>query len=257
MGLRYDASCICHSGVVRLSNEDNLLFFGQILPQDHYPDVFTAEKQGVLSEPVFLAVFDGISGEAFGEKASRSAADALGSLRKKRLLEKEYRYLEYALGQMNDAVYRCACQLQAERVGTTAVGIYLNGSRTQLFNAGDSPAFLLRDGVLTQQSVEDTNREYLLRQGKTTEKPRLIQHLGIDPSSMRLEPHILPYCPVSGDLLLLCSDGLTDMVDQDTITQILYSKDSAAVKAQKLADTAIAQGGKDNITVLICAFTEE
>ena len=252
-----DAACACHTGLIRKSNEDNFLFFGQYLPAEHSSSDSVLEKQNVKAEDIVLAVFDGISGEQFGEIASYSAAEYLSTINKKRFFEREQSYLEKTLQDLNAVIAQKAAQLQVERMGTTVVGLYITKSNLRVFNIGDSRAFLLNAKGLSQISIEDTNKPFLRKNGNANMKPRLIQYLGVNPDTMRIEPHVQSSTIASGDVVLLCSDGLTDMVAEDEILRILSEDASVKEITEALIQAALAGGGKDNITAIVCRFYEE
>ena len=86
---------------------------------------------------------------------------------------------------------------------------------------------------------------------KKNTKPSLTQHLGIDEEEFLVEPSIVRMELQAGDRYLLCSDGLTDMVSDEQIKQLLEGADSASSAVRKLIDTALDNGGRDNITVIV------
>lgn len=87
--------------------------------------------------------------------------------------------------------------------------------------------------------------------GITNRKPYLTQFLGIDPEELRIEPFIQSGYYQAGDRYLLCSDGLTDMVDQDVIGEVLIQHEYPEDCAENLKKLALENGGRDNITVIV------
>ena len=90
------------------------------------------------------------------------------------------------------------------------------------------------------------------RDGKSTKKAPLTQHLGINPEDFLIEPYIAKGELKRGDQYLLCSDGLTDMLTNLEIDEIMSSTDTAGDCVQKLIDAALEKGGKDNVTAIVC-----
>ena len=112
-------------------------------------------------------------------------------------------------------------------------------------NIGDSKVFRFDGKKLEQISVDDYAA---VPYGK---KPPLSQNLGISPKEYVIEPHLAKgrYC--DGDIYLLCSDGLTDMVAAEEIARILRETEYKEV-CDKLLDKALENGGRDNITIIVC-----
>ena len=119
-------------------------------------------------------------------------------------------------------------------------------------NIGDSKIFLLRNGELEQISQDHDDSKYIQQMGISHRKPRLTQYLGMNPDKVRMEPYICSMEVLKKDRFLICSDGLTDMVDQEKITQILSENKDAQQAVQKLLDLAMEQGGVDNTTIMVC-----
>lgn len=114
--------------------------------------------------------------------------------------------------------------------------------------------------MLTQLSVDHTQAQMLLEQGIITpeqalthrDRHVLTQHLGIFPEEMVVEPHCAePVELKEGDIFLLCSDGLTDMLSDDEICAVLLGETALEVKAHALINAALANGGRDNVTVVL------
>ncbi len=99
--------------------------------------------------------------------------------------------------------------------------------------------------------------ENLLRQQGIQRKPGLTQFLGIDSNEMRLEPYVHRMEIQEGDQFLICSDGLTDMVTETEIQEVLSQSDTVQEKVQKLLGKALSYGGKDNVTIILCEIGEE
>lgn len=248
---KFISACGCNIGRIRNNNEDNFCFNGVILQAENrgLRDVLFAS--GSLDKPFCIGIFDGMGGEAFGEEASYIAAKVLKEKSANCTGTAEKVLLE-ACYEANTLICAEARKRAASVIGSTTTALWLEENNAVLLNLGDSKAFLLRNDSLEQISVEHTDRARLETLGITMRKPRLTQHLGIDPSDMILEPAIWHGNILSGDRFLLCSDGLTDMVFESEIADVLLSLSEPSDCVRKLINAAIANGGRDNITVVVC-----
>lgn len=248
---KHISACGCSIGRIRSNNEDNFCFNGIVLQAENngLRDVLFASDS--LDRPFCTGVFDGMGGEAFGEVASCIAATALKERSKSGLGDPE-KILIDVCNEANSLICAEARKRKASVIGTTMTALWLEKNDAVLLNLGDSKAFLLRDGGLDEISVEHTDRARLAKLGITMRKPRLTQHLGIDPADMLLEPAIWHGNTLPKDRFLLCSDGLTDMVFESEIANILLSLSEPSDCVRKLINTAIENGGRDNVTVIVC-----
>ena len=153
--------------------------------------------------------------------------------------------------ETNNKIVRTAYDLGTSNMGSTVAGYYLLDDRFWVCNMGDSKCYLYRDGVLAQMSEDHTDEAEMQKIGITGRKPMLTQYFGIDPNEMVLEPHIQSGYILSGDQLLICSDGLTDMVPEEEIKAILETSADPSLAVNKLVNAALDGGGKDNITVIV------
>lgn len=251
--MRIQISARSHVGKVRTKNEDNICFLGATLPEqktDH--SVMNATVR--LNKPAFLGVFDGMGGYSCGEIASAMAARvASDSIR-----NADPRNVEQVLFDICEKSNLQICQYMSRteglRMGTTASMLYFWKKSYTLCNIGDSPVFRFRNSQLTEIHQEHTERAtYESVTGKKAEpgkKFRLTQNIGISPDEFAIEP----FCTVGdirpGDIYLICSDGITDMVSPAQIIHILNDLPSAAEIAERLEQQALSAGGKDNATVI-------
>lgn len=249
MALTIHAACHCHTGYVRRNNEDNFFF----------DDLSLQERNAGLSRPLtltattdqrqILAVFDGMGGEAYGETAAFVAAKALYAAAHSLECEGDGDFSNQAALQMNLEVWRTAVSLGTDRMGATLAMLTFGEDHVFACNLGDSRIFRLRDGKFHQLSQDHTDEAFLRSQG-IVRRPRLTQHLGINPEEFAVEPHVTGLFVQSGDWYILCSDGLTDMLEPGRIVDIIYGTAEPALCAQSLMDAALNQGGRDNITVI-------
>lgn len=251
MSFTIHAACHCHTGYVRKNNEDNFFF----------DDLSLQERNAGLSAPLtltaatdkrqLLAVFDGMGGEAFGETASFVAAKALFAGAHSIDCEGDGDFSYEAARQMNLEVWRTAISLGTDRMGATLAMLTFRDDHVYACNLGDSRIFRLREGKFHQLSQDHTDEAFLRAQG-IVRRPRLTQYLGMNPEEFQADPHVAGFFLQSGDRYLICSDGLTDMLDPGAVVEALLSAESPAQCAHRLVDAALEKGGRDNITVIVC-----
>lgn len=242
-------ACISNTGLRRPHNEDNFLFFDQMLPEEHQ----SVERVLLASSPrdalSVVAVFDGMGGELAGEGASFSAASCLKDERDS--LELGEASLANAFGKMQAAVRSFRAQEKLSSTGSTAVVLVCQGGQALLGNLGDSKAFLLHAGQLSTLSVSHTDEE-ILRELGIHRKPGLTQFLGVDDTDAAIEPHVVRIALEPGDRILLASDGLTDMVDEPSIRDMMVSVPETGALVEILCEKALQAGGIDNVTIICC-----
>ena len=244
------AACGCNTGKIRKNNEDNFFFDGHILNSYNGGLKSPVTMEQPLRKELCLAVFDGMGGESFGDLASFQAADTLRKTPvewKDRFVPKE-KYLDRICQKLNLSVVEKARELGTERMGSTIVSLSFTHGRVYVCNLGDSRAYRLRDGEFLQLTVDHVVK----CEGDVKRKMPLTQHLGIDPEALLLVPHIAEGKLRRGDQYLLCSDGLTDMLTDQEISEILDRAADAEEAVRQLIDQALYRGGKDNVTVIVC-----
>jgi PPM family protein phosphatase len=217
------------------------------------------EDSAFVRAPVFV-VADGMGGAQAGEVASRIAIEAFerglpdtGSP-EARLADR--------VREANRQIYeRSLEERDRAGMGTTLTAAYLDDVRLAIAHVGDSRAYLFRKGSLTRLTQDHSLVEELVKQGKLTEEEAaehpqrsiITRALGpepdvqVDTSTVDVEP---------GDLLLLCSDGLTTMVAEERVAEILAGEEPLDRVAQELIDEANRAGGRDNITVVLLRLEE-
>ena len=138
-------------------------------------------------------------------------------------------------------------------MGTTATILSIDGGKAYFAHVGDSRLYLLRNNYFAQITEDHSYVETLVRQGEITHeearihpmKNVLIQAVGAVPE---IEIDAANFSVQSGDIFLLCTDGLTNMVEDELIAKILSS---ASNPADALVDAALKAGGKDNVSVIV------
>jgi len=205
-----------------------------------------------------VAVADGMGGHRAGEVASATALEALRSA------ITHGRPLRESMEDANEAVFtKSLTDEELRGMGTTLTAATLVSYGTVLIgHVGDSRAYLLHDGELRQVTVDHSLVEELVREGRLTadeaavhpQRSIITRALGLDAS---VEVDVYPVELAPGDRLLLCSDGLTGMVQTETIAGILRREEDPARAAAALIDAANVAGGEDNITVVVVAVTDD
>ena len=209
------------------------------------------------------AVADGVGGHQAGEVAAETAVEALSE----RFTDRQPQGLLDAVQEANAAVWQLA-QENAERrgMGTTLIVLALveNNGEDQLAiaNVGDSRAYLFQRGDLLQVSEDHSLVEELVREGQLTpEEAQVHPQRSIITRALGMEPEIAvdiwTLTPYAGDRILLCSDGLTNEVSPDRIAATLRQLNDPQEAARDLVRQARAQGGNDNITVVVVDVVED
>lgn len=250
MVMKIAAVALTNRGNVRENNEDNLFFNGRYLqenPLNMTEPLFMKEK---TDAPVLLAVFDGVGGAYYGEKASCLSAETMAKFfeEKNGLLNSE-KFFRGLCHQMNREV----CELEdvyLANIGSTVSALLFKQETVTICNLGDSPVFRIRKNKIERIHEEHTNRR-LLEEQKIERKPELTQCLGIMEEDMTICPYIREYEMQDGDWYLLCSDGLTDMLTDKEIAAILRSRVTKRQRIKKLMEEALMRGGRDNITIIL------
>ena len=248
------AACGCNIGKVRVKNEDNFYFGQRFLPKANTGLPGIIDYQSELIQPVCFGVFDGMGGETFGEEASFLAAQTMDKHLKMKF-ELPNSLLDIC-AEANREVCLAARKHSIGLMGSTAVLIGLKNEIAYLVNIGDSRAFLYRAGKIRQISVDHTDQFLFPAHGIHNRKPRLTQHLGIEPEEMLIEPYVTEIQLQDEDIFLLCSDGLTDMLDESDIKDILQDNSTVTAQTEMLIQKALHNGGRDNITAILCKIVQ-
>jgi serine/threonine protein phosphatase PrpC len=235
-------SAISHDGLVRDHNEDSLVVGPWMLcaattltPQTFYLPI---------GAPVVVAVADGLGGHPAGEEASSLAVRWLA--RAAPSLTDEAAIRE-ALNVCNDGVYaEAAAYPERTAMGTTVAGLVVTEQAVVVFNIGDSRVYVLDDAGLVQLSTDDN-------EPPAPGEPRssvVTQTLGGGVDYAPVDPHISTRPLTDAARYLICSDGLTDAVDDAGIADILSSHEGGSA-AFELWKATIGAGAPDNITVAL------
>ncbi|HZY75954.1 MAG TPA: PP2C family serine/threonine-protein phosphatase [Jatrophihabitantaceae bacterium] len=212
-------------------------------------------EDSVYAGPRLLAVADGMGGHAAGEVASKIVIGTLESLDEDRSLGDLMAALREAVLDANqriaDAVEK---NPDLDGMGTTLTALRFVGNRVGLVHVGDSRGYLLRGGLLTQITHDDTYVQYLVDTGKiTAEEAKDHPRKSVILRAMRgadVDPDVSIREVREGDRYLLCSDGLSDVVSAETIAETLNLPDPQEC-ADRLVELTLRGGAPDNVTVIV------
>ena len=273
--VRIDVAALSDRGKVRERNEDHFYVArGGRRATTLVTNVPAADIPSEFEETAYLLVVaDGMGGHAGGEVASRRAIATLINI----ILHAPDWIMrleddEHAERLMNRAVdrYRAVHEALQERarlnpalkgMGTTMTAAYSLGRDLFVTQVGDSRAYRFRDGTLQLLTRDQTHAQMLANEGLIRQQDvarHRLRHvltsaLGGLQSQMRTE--IERTTLADGDRLLLCSDGLTDMVEDAEIAKVLSRETRSEEACRLLLDRALANGGKDNVTVVLARYS--
>lgn len=215
------------------------------------------------SELTLALITDGIGGNNAGEVASKLVVEHLGtSFEQTSLmnLKKLKQWLVNQLVTVNQLIVsKAKINHKLTKMGTTLVFGLINNQNCLIGNIGDSRAYLYRNQQIKQVTEDHSYVNELVKKGELTAseaknnpyKNVITKSLGINDDA---EASFFDLQLQSADQLLLCTDGLTNMVSDEEIAAILATSASVTSKCQSLVDLANSHGGTDNITVLLIDF---
>jgi len=214
----------------------------------------TANEDSYFARAPLFAVADGMGGAQAGEVASRIAAEAFEPAERRD--EPAEAFLREIAQAANRQINSLA-QHDATRsgMGTTLTAALVDGDEISIGHVGDSRAYRLRDGELKLLTSDHSLVEELRRQGRLTDQQAedhpqrsiITRALGPEPE---VEVDTMTYAARPDDVYLICSDGLTTMIKEARVREILVESDSLDAATETLVGEANAAGGRDNITVV-------
>lgn len=223
-------------GLVRENNEDSVL----------------------VRVPTLFAIADGMGGYNAGEIASFEAVRLLSDLDCSNIPESEVlSYLESKIKKINTQIWTMSQEIPEQHgMGTTLTAVYLGKDGVAFVgHVGDSRIYLMQDGVFKQVTSDHSLVAEMVRQKQLTpseaatssQKHIITRAIGALPE---VEVDLFEFIVAGAQKMLLCSDGLSDMVPNEVIEKLLLGKDLNVI-ADKLMALALAAGGKDNISFII------
>lgn len=245
-------------GLCKLANEDRAFVNGAVVSEG----LLTERCEGLCC----LAAFDGVSAGGRGCEASGVASSALAGLWAQSALEGKASAQDLEAFS-RDALAAMAFEIDAHRTGLPAGGVVAStvaglvleeDGATVAFNEGDSRAYRWRDGILVQLTTDHTPEQVMADLGITEEQDAraekshvITRAIGLPGSAGASGLVVRQGLCLEGDVFLACSDGLTDVVEDDRIASVLAQDASAGAKARTLGVAALRAGVSDNVTVIV------
>ncbi|KDN17718.1 PP2C family protein-serine/threonine phosphatase [Amycolatopsis rifamycinica] len=217
--------------------------------------VRSSNQDSVYAGPRLLALADGMGGHAAGEVASKVVIASLAPLDDDEPGDDLLAQLREAVANGNAAIAELVSQdPDLDGMGTTLTAVLFAGTRLGLVHVGDSRAYLLRGGQFAQITRDDSFVNELLEQGRITpeeaavhpQRSLLLKAL----TGHEVEPSLTVREARAGDRYLICSDGLSGMVSDETLAEAVQIPDPQQC-ADRMIELALKGGGTDNVTVII------
>ena len=267
--VRIDMAGLSDPGKVRKNNEDQFLAVRRYRGREVLLTSMPREKLEAHEDHAYtLAVADGMGGRDFGELASQLALQTgwdLGAGEVKwtvKVNEREEEELrqkaQVSFNLINQAILdESHANPRLAGMGTTLTICYTTGPELFVMHAGDSRAYLLRAAKLTRLTHDHNIAQVLVDSGMAapdSAEAKRMRHvltncLGGPDSGVQVDVH--HHRLANDDVLMLCTDGLNDMIHDDEIARLMVEHPVPADACQVLVDLALERGGRDNITVLI------
>lgn len=220
-------------------------------------DYVYAGQEAIGSFSNLFIVADGMGGHKAGDHASRETVEImLDSISQRLTPDPRETFLE-ALKAANSKVFQDARRsFELEGMGTTVVACTISDNRLFAVNVGDSRLYLINEKEIRQITVDHSLVEEMIREGILTrdrarshpKKNIITRAVGV---MAEVEPDFFELELKAGDKVLLCSDGLSNMLEDEELAVIVNSVGSLEDKAKMLVDAANGNGGKDNISVIL------
>lgn len=238
---QFESSGLSDVGAVREDNQDSI----------HLPDNNHSPEQGSL-----FAIADGMGGYAHGGVASSLALESFAATLAAQNGSAIPKALQRGVEAANLKVYQKAQQLDAGRMGTTLTAAYVFGEMLYLAHVGDSRAYLIRDGraaclTADHTTVADMVRSKLISPDKLrahAQRSILTKSIG---TTLFVQPDIVQKKLREDDRLILCSDGVWSVIEDDEFAQIACGSDSVHQISQSLIDLALHHETDDNVSVVV------
>ncbi len=252
--MKIESAVFCHVGRVRSNNEDNYYINGKYRWNFSENEAF--EEDIKSADKALYAVSDGMGGEDLGEMASWITVRNLSPAKISEVKESAIETIEKA----NDEICSEIKENGGRRIGATLVMLYIDDKKAISCNVGDSRAYFFRDNALFQISQDHNEAMQMVRMGVISREEAethrlrhsLTQHLGIFKDELLIDPYFSDEIFLKkGDVFLLCSDGLTDMVADEEICRIITELKAPSKIGEALKEKALLNGGRDNITILV------
>jgi serine/threonine protein phosphatase PrpC len=221
-----------------------------------------ANEDAFLVEAPLFAVADGMGGHLAGDVASRTAVDTI-TTRAEQDSPADTGSLARLVREANHEIWKKAqSDASLQGMGTTCTLAMLDDASLHIAHVGDSRAYLFRNGDLSQITEDHTLVGRMVREGRLRpdeaerhpQRSIITRALGVD-SDVEVDTQTIELR--EGDRILLCSDGLSSMVDQDSIAEVLDDNADPQDASERLVQLANDAGGEDNITVVVIAVADK
>lgn len=219
------------------------------------------EHVGALQN--FFMVADGMGGHKAGDRASSEAVEVMIKAIEESQVQDPKMVLENALEAANRQVFQDAeGSEELEGMGTTVVAATIQDNQLYAMNVGDSRLYLMSDGEIRQITIDHSLVEEMVRKGVLT-KERARNHpkkniitraVGV---TATVEPDFFVVNLKPGDKILMCSDGLSNMLEDEELLRITSLEGTPEEKARMMVEKANDNGGKDNISVILIEVLAE
>lgn len=220
-------------------------------------DYMYTSETAVGNLPNLFLVADGMGGHKAGDYASRFTVEQIVKYAGKSDRKEPVAILKEAIREANYLLFEeASADSQKEDMGTTIVAAAIEKEQLYTANVGDSRLYIINCGEITQVTRDHSLVQEMVRLGEMDkedakehpDKNIITRAIGVMPEVTIdfFETSLKP-----GDIILMCSDGLTNMVEDEQIRRIVLSQRDIAEMAEKLVEAANKNGGKDNITVVL------
>lgn len=240
-------SCYTHIGKCRSMNQDNFVCDGICRRQEN--DTLNYPINGIVpvsTRPVF-GIFDGMGGQMCGEVAAYIAAESATHIHN---VNNPIITLQTFCREANERICAYAKSHEISSMGTTAAILLFTANEVIVCNIGDSKIY-----CYSKEKMVQISEDHVIFQVSGKKSP-LSQNLGIPEEEMQIEPYIVSGNVNDEDVFLISSDGLTDMVTEEKIKELMKNSQFEEI-AGKLIKEALENGGRDNITVIVCKIEKE
>ncbi len=243
-------------GVSRKNNEDNYFLNGKYAQYDD-DNQNSSAFQPLVQSGIF-GIFDGMGGQSKGEFASLCAAKTLSEYAEDVLNDPHY--IELYVNDVNHQICHEMNRIH-KQIGSTMAILCIHNGIANAYNLGDSCIYHLSGNTLTKLSHDHTVAEQLYQNGlltrtesrKDIRRHQLTRHLGIPTDKAHLKVHRNSSLKIAnGDMFLLCTDGISDILSENDIQLIMQQSDGKCRKAvEMMIQKAVEKGSSDNITAIV------
>ncbi len=225
--------------------------------RDMNQDYMFASDAAVGKLPNLFIVADGMGGHKAGEYASRAAVETIADYISQSDSGLVVATIRKAIGEANKAILKEAIvDIEKEGMGTTIVAATLKEDKLLVANVGDSRLYIINQNGIRQVTVDHSYVEEMVRSGRLArsearnhpDRNKITRAVGVFP---KIDVDFFETKVEPGDTILLCTDGLSSMVEDDEIKRIVLGQRDIVEKTETLIETANRNGGTDNITVML------